>query len=219
MFYYYGRKKRIVKYYPKPLYDTIIESFAGSASYAIEYFEKNVILYEINFKIFSVWKYLQQSSPSDILKLPLLVKGESLNNEKFNYLTDPEKWVIGLFLNPGSSVPKKSPGNFCDWDEKHRKDLSEELYKIKHWIIKNESYENSPDIEATWFIDPPYQLAGKYYVNNKIDYKKLGEWCKNRKGQVIVCENEGADWLDFENLVDLKGQKHLRKEVIWTKNQ
>jgi len=56
MFYYYGRKKRIVKYYPKPLYDTIIESFAGSASYAIEYFEKNVILYEINFKIFSVWK-------------------------------------------------------------------------------------------------------------------------------------------------------------------
>ena len=29
MFYYYGRKKRIVKYYPKPTHDTIIEPFAG----------------------------------------------------------------------------------------------------------------------------------------------------------------------------------------------
>jgi len=34
---------------------------------------------------------------------------------------------------------------------------------------------------------------------------------------VIVCENDGADWLDFKELVDLKGQKHLRKEVIWYK--
>lgn len=217
MFYYYGRKKRIVKYYPEPIYDTIIESFAGSAAYAMEYFEKNVILYEINFKIYSVWRYLQSASVNDVLSLPIIEKGESLNDDKFNYLTDPEKWVIGLFLNPGSSVPKKSPGKFCDWDEKHRKILSEELYKIKHWTIKNESYENCDNIKATWFIDPPYQKAGKYYANNKIDYQPLGEWCKERKGQVIVCENDGADWLDFKELVDLKGQKHLRKEVIWYK--
>jgi site-specific DNA-adenine methylase len=220
MFYYYGRKKRIVKYYPKPKYDTIIESFAGSAAYAMEYFDRKVILYEINHKIYSVWKYLQQASEKDVLSLPILEKGQCLNNEEFNYLSDPEKWTIGLFLNPGSSVPKKSPGNFCDWDEKHRKDLSEDLYKIRHWEIYNESYENSPDIEATWFVDPPYSpnsdnYGGKYYTNNKIDYNFLSIWCKDRKGQVIVCENEGATWLPFEPLVDLKGQKHNRKEVIW----
>ena len=215
MFYYYGRKKRIVKYYPEPIYDTIIESFAGSAAYAMEYFEKKVILYEINNKIYSVWKYLQEASIKDILGLPILEKGQCLNNEEFNYLSDPEKWTIGLFLNPGSSVPKKSPGNFCDWDEKHRLLLSSELYKIKHWEIRNESYENAPNIEATWFIDPPYQHAGKYYTNWKIDYESLGAWCIERQGQTIVCENEGATWLPFEPLVDLKGQKHNRKEVMW----
>ena len=131
-------------------------------------------------------------------------------------MSDPERWTIGLFLNPGSSVPKKSSGNFCDWDEKHRKLLSEELFKIKHWEIKNESYENAENMEATWFCDPPYSgNGGKYYVDNKIDYKSLADWCKERKGQVIVCENEGADWLPFKPLVDLKGQKHNRKEVMW----
>jgi len=202
------------------MYDTIIEPFAGAASYAMEYFDRKVILYEINNKIYSVWKYLQQSSPKDILGLPILKKGQCLNNEEFNNLTDPEKWTIGLFLNPGSSVPKKSPGNFCDWDEKHRKSLSEELYKIKHWIIKNESYENASDIEATWFIDAPYSpnsdnFGGKYYTNNKIDYNKLSEWCRKRKGQVIVCENINSNWLPFLPLVDLKGQKHIRKEGLW----
>ena len=216
MFYYYGRKKRIVKYYPHSQYDTIIEPFAGSAAYAMEHFEKNVILYEINNKIYSVWKYLQEATPNDILGLPILVKGQCLNNEEFNYLSDPEKWTIGLFLNPGSSVPKKSPGNFCDWDENHRKLLSEELYKIKHWTIKNESYETAPNIKATWFIDPPYSgPGGKYYTNNKIDYTSLGIWCKDRQGQTIVCENAGATWLPFNDLVDLKGQKHNRKEVMW----
>ena len=223
MFYYYGRKKRIVKYYPKPLHDTIIEAFAGSAAYAMEYFEKNVTLYEINNKIYSVWKYLQEASPKDILELPILQKGQCLNNDEFNFLTDPEKWIIGLFLNPGSSVPKKSPGNFCDWDEKHRKLLSEELYKIKHWTIKNESYETAPNDEATWFVDPPYSpnldnYGGKYYPDNKINYCNLELWCRERKGQIIVCENVNANWLTFEPLVDLKGQKHKRKEGIWTNN-
>jgi len=216
MFYYYGRKKRIINYYPKPIYNKIIEPFAGSASYSMEYFEKDVILYELNFKIYSVWKYLQEASIKDILGLPILKKGECLNNPEFNHLSDPEKWTIGLYLNPGSSVPKKSPGNFCDWDEKHRLSLSSELYKIKHWIIKNESYVNCENVKATWFIDPPYSgNGGKYYTNNKIDYNSLSEWCKNLNGQIIVCENEGANWLSFEPLVNLKGQKHNRKEVLY----
>ena len=122
------------------------------------------------------------------MQLPILVKGQCLNDAEYNYLSDPEKWTVGLFLNPGSSVPKKSPGNFCKWGEGQRKTLSEEIYKIKHWTIKNESYENCDDIKATWFVDPPYENAGKYYVNNKIDYDFLGNWCKERNGQTIVCE-------------------------------
>jgi len=189
----------------------------NSAAYSMEYFENDVTLYEINHKIYSVWKYLQNASMTDILNLPLLIKGQCLNDKEFDYLSDPEKWTIGLFLNPGSSVPKKSPGNFCSWDEKRRKELSGEIFKIKHWDIRNESYENAQILgDVTWFIDPPYSgNGGKYYVDNKIDYEKLRSWCIERKGQTIVCENEGATWLPFKSLVDLKGQRHNRKEVIW----
>ena len=35
MFYYYGRKKQIIRHYPSPNYDTIIEPFAGSAAYSL----------------------------------------------------------------------------------------------------------------------------------------------------------------------------------------
>jgi 16S rRNA G966 N2-methylase RsmD len=76
------------------------------------------------------------------------------------------------------------------------------------------------NVEATWFIDPPYQKAGKYYTgHNKMDFEKLGEWCKSRKGQVIVCENQGADWLPFRFLTEHRGSMQKNTEVIWTNDQ
>ena len=73
-----------------------------------------------------------------------------------------------------------------------------------------------PNEKATWFIDPPYQFGGKYYRHNgkKIDYEFLGEWCKNRDGQVIVCENHKADWMEFEPLVGISGQLHKTTECV-----
>lgn len=218
MFYYYGRKKRIVKYYPKPIYDTIIEPFAGSGSYAMEYPEKEVILAELNPKIAKTWEFLIKASPSDILQLPLLKKGQCLNSPEFNNLTVDEKYVIGLFLNPGSSTPKKSPGNFCAWNEKNRKQLSEDVSKVKHWIIYEGDYHEVGNMRATYHIDPPYQgNGGQYYQfgNKGFDYEALATWVKERQGQVMVCENSEATWLDFKPLVNIQGQKHKTSEVIW----
>ena len=64
-------------------------------------------------------------------------------------------------------------------------------------------------------------LDGQYYRfnNKKIDYTKLAEWCKERQGQIIVCENTKADWLDFKPLVELQGQLHKTTEAIWTNNE
>jgi len=218
MFYYYGRKKKIINYYPKPLYDTIIEPFAGSAAYGMEYHDKNVILVEKNPKIANAWKYLIKATTSDILQLPLLEKGQCLNSDEFKSLTDDEKGVIGLFLNPGSSTPKKSPGNFCAWNEKNRKLLSEDVMKVKHWHIFEDDYTCVSDLIGTWYVDPPYAgNGGQYYRfgNQGFDYEKLSEWIQGRTGQIIVCENSEATWMDFKPLVDIQGQKHRTKEVIW----
>ena len=219
MFYYYGRKQRIVAKYPKPIYDTIIEPFAGSAAYAMNYHERNVILIEKDKKIADTWHYLIKAFPEDILDLPLLEKGQCLNDPEFDDLLDEEKHVIGFFLNPGSAVPKKSPGNFCGWNEKNRLRLSEDVTKVTHWQIIHGDYTEIPkNNEATYFIDPPYQgNGGKYYRhgNKGFDYDSLRQWIETLHGQIIVCENSEADWMDFQPLVEIKGQRHKTKEVIW----
>jgi len=218
MFYYYGRKEKIFKYYPKPKYDLIIEPFAGSAAYAMNYYERDVILIEKDVKIANLWSYLVSASSDEILSLPLLTSDESLNNEKFEYLTEVQKTLIGFFLNPGSSQPKKSPGNFCGWNIDNRLRLSRDVNKVKHWKIINSDYTNIDNHVATWFVDPPYQgNGGKYYKhgNKNFDYDSLREWCLNRCGQLIVCENSEANWMNFSPLVEIQGQKHKTKEVIF----
>ena len=45
MFSYYGSKSKIIKKYPKPIYNDIIEPFAGSSCYSIEFGkDKNVCI-------------------------------------------------------------------------------------------------------------------------------------------------------------------------------
>lgn len=53
MFYYYGRKKQIAKYYPSPNYSVIVEPFAGSAAYSLyeNNWKKDVILIEKDEKL------------------------------------------------------------------------------------------------------------------------------------------------------------------------
>lgn len=41
--------------------------------------------------------------------------------------------------------------------------------------------------------------------NKGIDYFHLAKYCLNREGQVIVCENDKADWLPFQVLKENKG--------------
>ena len=48
-----------------------------------------------------------------------------------------------------------------------------------------------------------------------MDYSKLGEYCLNRKGQLIVYENSKSNWLDFKPLVEMNGQLHKTTEVIY----
>ena len=155
------------------------------------------------------------------MSLPLLVRGQTLNDEEFNNLTLVQKDLISFFTNPSSAQPKRSVGKFNIWHEKNRKRLSEDVNKIKHWEIVLGDYRDIPNQDATWFIDPPYQgNGGKYYKhgNKDMNYEELADWAQSRQGQVIVCENNEADWLPFRPLKELQGQRHNKVEVIWENN-
>ena len=100
--------------------------------------------------------------------------------------------------------------------------LASQVERIQHWrVIVGADYTAAPDIKATWFIDPPYaNAAGAWYRYHDVNYRQLARWCRSRKGQVIVCENEGATWLPFEPFRVVKGtggkgRSGVSREVIW----
>jgi 16S rRNA G966 N2-methylase RsmD len=83
------------------------------------------------------------------------------------------------------------------WTQATRERIAGQLSSIRHWKIAEADYAEAPDVRATWFVDPPYEGAGRYYAHSRIDYAELAQWSRSRQGQVIVCENEGATWLPF----------------------
>jgi hypothetical protein len=88
-------------------------------------------------------------------------------------------------------------------------------------------YTNAPDIEATWFIDPPSQVncrgrstQGMGYApgcdSSSLDYEALAKWCRKRRGQKIVCAQRGASWLPFEHLHFARDSiGNMAAEVVW----
>lgn len=217
MFSYYGSKSKIVNHYPRPKESSIIEPFAGSARYSLKYFDKEVTICDKYDKIIRIWRYLQQASKNDILSLPDVEYKTDIT--KFTQLSEEERWLMSYNVVRGSVRPdKRIVQKFCDWNNRDRLRIANDIFKIKHWKIIQLDYEDIPNNKATWFIDPPYEKGGEiyHYGSKKIDYDKLGGWCKNRNGHIIVCENDKAKWLPFSKMICMQGQKLKSTEVIWT---
>lgn len=219
-FSYFGAKKRNAGKYPAPKHGTIVEPFAGSAGYAHKYFEHDVRLYDCYPPIIDAWQYLISASREDILSLPIVEPGRSISDLE---LTPGERALIGFWMvragaNPRDHLVPSWSQNYPNrfWGYYIRSQIASQVHLIKHWKAELLDYNLVPNESATWFIDPPYQVAGKTYVHNRIDYPQLADWCRSRAGQVIACEAEGATWLPFEPLYEHKGiQRAKRTEVVW----
>lgn len=203
MFYYYGRKKQIGKYYPAPNYDTIIEPFAGSAAYSLreDHWKNRVILIEKDKKVADIWNWLiEEATPETISALPELKVGEK-SSEFLNIIHAATKMAFKYKTIKVTAVLARN------WEISKRV-MAENLYKVKDWEIRNLDYSESPLIEATWFIDPPYKDApglGYAHSSAHLDYSKLANWISNLKGDIIACEGMFGDYLPFEDLMELKG--------------
>lgn len=213
MWAYYGGKTKLVNYYPPPKHDTIIEPFAGTARYALKYFDRKVILMEKFDKVYQIWKYLQDASPADILSLPdIEYKGKVPQS-----LADAERWLMGYCVARGNAIPVITRQKFCNW-ETDKKRIADNLHKIKHWDIRQGDYTELENQAATWFIDPPYQVGGYKYKHHDINYDSLAGWCSDRFGQVLVCENMKANWMNFKPLKKFHGARFTTIEALWQKD-
>lgn len=229
-FSFYGAKWRASKHYPAPRRDTIIEPFAGSAGYSLRHYRRNVILVEKDPFIAGTWRYLLEASPGDLLSLPDIAPHQTVDDLE---VCQEAKWLIGWWLNFGSSTPKQRlsqqgiNGPRADsqkyakfWGPRVRERLANQVDKIRHWKVIEGDYRDSPDDLATWFIDPPYAQAGKHYRFSSVDYADLADFCQERSGQTIVCENVGASWLPFKPWRNIKANntRHggkVSREAIW----
>jgi len=234
-FQYFGGKWRIARQYPAPCYDTIVEPFAGSAGYSCRYPDRNVVLVEKNPTVAGVWKYLIRVSPAEILALPDVPEGATI----YDLNVIPEaRALIGFWLDSAVVGPCPRPCKRMRtslrpvetrfWGPAVRRRLANQVGLIKHWLILNCGYEDLPQTTqpGTWFVDPPYNnRAGNCYKHGAsgIDFTHLGNWCKVRNGQVIVCENMGAGWLPFRRLTTAIASRRLgqvnrgrSEEGIWT---
>lgn len=214
MFSYYGTKTKLAKKYPKPMYDCIIEPFAGAARYSLLYCDRKVILNDLYTVIAGIWDYLIHCSVEDIKNLPRLEWNTNIS--KLDIL-QVEKDFLGFLASEGNASPKNYTSPWMKRYgvmERHVIRFLKYVPLIKHWEIYNKDYKELDNIEATWFIDPPYKNRGNYKEGADIDYNQLADWCKSRRGQVIVCENSDADWLPFKDLVNFHGQRTTRMESM-----
>jgi hypothetical protein len=233
---YYGGKWRAAPRYPPPLHATIIEPFAGAAGYSLRYPERNVILVEKYAVIAEMWRWLIGVTRAEVLAIP----------EVFD-LDDLPAWVppgaralvgFGLAEGAGSPRQRQSPvarrnrgtrperpnsGNHArGWSPAMKERVALQVEHIRHWRVIEGDYTDAPGVVATWFVDPPYQVAGdKVYIHKArdIDYAALGAWCRARRGQVLVCENAGATWLPFQPLytTSTKMNGAANQEMLWSR--
>lgn len=218
MWSYYGSKQRMIKYYPPPVHDVIIEPFAGSAQYALRYWDRDVYLVDKSQVIINIWKYLRDASVKDIRDLPEIKVGRRIFRDDFS--CEGEFNLMQFLIHQGAFCPGNIPTEFGVLRyASTKKKIIASLGKIRHWGFICGDYTIAGQNKATWFIDAPYVVGGTKYTHSstKINFDHLAEWCRSREGQVIVCENTKANWLPFHPLVQINGiNKTKSVEAMWS---
>lgn len=199
MFNYFGSKARLAPSYQAPKHQLIVEPFAGAGAYSMYWLTRQsdirCLLIELNPLVVEMWETLLGMSPEELWEYPMPEPGLSSD-------------LIHLAAAAGSSEVRvrATRGTFTvtPWAVEAFRTKKEQMAQTLSLVqgrvdVALGDYKEAPDVEATWFIDPPYQLDGEHYAKNQseLDFGELGAWCESRRGQVIVCESQGADWMDF----------------------
>lgn len=238
-FSYFGGKAKISKKYPEPSHKIIVEPFAGAAGYSTRHYKHDVKLFDLDPVIVSIWEFLIGASYDDIMKLPITFD-KPINEYSNKIIPYGAKNLIGFWINRGRTSPAVKPSSWMlmtkddgtmlypgsFWGKRVQERIAKQVEVISHWdIFGPMSYQNIGQVivdypEITWHIDPPYFKQGVAYKRSakSLDFEHLGNWVTSLKGEVMVCENAGAPWLEgFVPLTDMhNSHRQVTKEVIWT---
>lgn len=208
----------------------MIEPFAGSAGYSLVWCEHDVELFDIYEPIVGAWDYLIHASEQEIRNLP--IDFDHIDEIK---VVQEARYLIGLNLASATARPVKRRSKWARWQAQrginsqhwgdHKKGVIIRQQKyIRHWKVRLGSYDEIPNQDATWFIDPPYQAPpGRHYAHSDLDYNALTHWVRTRQGQFIACEMYPCTWGRFRPFTTVASRQHQRsggsvqvKELVWT---
>jgi hypothetical protein len=221
---YYGSKWLAARAYPPPIHRQIVEPFAGSAGYSLRYPDRDVLLVERFATVAALWSWLIAVPVADILSLPDIPPDGTVDDAG---LQGPARDLVGYFLTTANVSPNRRPSAWrkkyhgIGWHSGIRRRIADQLPRIRHWQVLQGDFTLAASVVpgmATWFIDPPYSgSAGDKYRGSKPDYPALATWTKDRRGQVIVCENAGAEWLPFQSVWETRGIRRTSREAVYVR--
>jgi len=226
MFDYYGCKNALARHYQRPRYGLIIEPFAGSAAYSLYWLQRmpnaRAVLCEKSDATYDAWMKLKSMSVDDIRNYHEPVVGEK-TDDFFVKMSSAGNQACRSKL---MIVTDRMAARFKV--SKRRMSLLRPLMD-RMTVVHGDCFEalsQYDEEECTWFIDPPYQVVGKSVRGDgyafgcrarDMDFERLAKWCRERNGQVIVCEQEGANWLPFRPLKSATNTNDKNyAEVVWT---
>ncbi len=216
---YFGAKWQTARTYPAPRYSTIIEPFGGAAGYSCWHLvhgnASQAVIADTDPAVIALWSRLLASGADAISDWETPKLG--------SYTSDP----FALWLLGGSAAAvdrigqrgRKVTPRVVEGFPAARERAAWIIGTVGHRItVLAADYRKVTNLEATWHIDPPYQHQGHLYGQGSqaIDFTHLAWWARSRFGQVMVCEQEGADWLPFQPFRvnhDLTGRPRI--EAIW----
>lgn len=229
VFYYYGAKHRLARYYPAPAYPVIVEPFAGAAGYSMFHLERDsslhAILVEKDPRVAELWRRLLAMSPDDIANYPLPKAGEFSTD----FFVMAAAASNALASCRGFTVTPRVQREFVRMRARVARVCRAVAGRV--FVVSGDYTEADTDEAATWFVDPPYRPrrstartanpGGMGYAKGcdsaSIDYPALAEWCATRPGQVIVAEYADAEWLPFRPLrAHQRSDGAQYREGIWT---
>lgn len=166
------------------------------------------MLIEKDSRVAEIWKWLIDiATPEAIMALPNLKIGDR-SSEFLHIIHAATKMAFKYKTIKVTQVLERN------WEISKRV-MAANVHKVKHWQIICGDYREAPDIEATWFIDPPYKSQpglGYQHGSADLDYNELASWSLARRGEVISCEGTYGDYLPFQSLLKLAGVAGKRSD-------
>jgi hypothetical protein len=136
LFKWFGSKWQAARHYPPPLRAGIVEPFAGSAGYALNYADREVVLWEADPNLSELWRWLiSDATPALVREIPIglpvgldirtlgLSDGQGLLLKHWQRTNNAgDCWTV----SPWGNMPGQ-------WTENTRARVAEQVCAVKHW--------------------------------------------------------------------------------------